>query len=279
MRSSRAMLLLIAANLCWSTGGWLIKGIELEGPALAGWRSLIAALFLLALRRFQLDWRLSRWTLLGAASFALNTVCFVTATKLTTAANAILLQYTAPVYVLLFSAMLLKERVRASDLWATGGTLVGLLLLFMDQLDGGALAGNLLALLAGLSFAGTILMLRREADSDPLRVVILGNLLAAFALAPMWISQPVAGSQWLPLLALGIGQFGMGYACYAWGIRGVSAATAVLVAAIEPVLNPIWVALLIGERPGALGMAGAALVLLAVTLRGLRARMRPRLQI
>ncbi len=271
MKGLSPLGLLLAANLFWSTGGWLIKEVDLSGPALAGWRSLIAALFLLALRRFKLDLRASRWTWLGAVSFAVNTVCFVSATRLGTAANAILLQYTAPIYVIALSAIFLGERLRGRDLWAAAGSMLGLLLLFFDRLEGSALLANLLALGAGLSFAGTILLLRREAQSDPLRIVILGNLLAAVLLSPIWMSSPVESADWLPLLALGVIQFGLGYACYANGVKGVSAVTAVLFAAIEPVLNPLWVALILGEVPGPLGMTGGLLVLLAVTGRALLA--------
>ncbi len=271
MKGLSPLGLLLAANLFWSTGGWLIKEVDLTGPALAGWRSLIAALFLLALRRFKLDLKASRWTWLGAFSFAVNTVCFVSATRLGTAANAILLQYTAPIYVIALSAVFLGEKLERRDLWATAGTLGGLLLLFFDRLDGNAIVANLLALGAGLSFAGTILLLRREAQSDPLRIVILGNLLAALLLAPIWVKSPVASADWLPLIVLGVVQFGLGYACYAGGVKGVSAVTAVLFAAIEPVLNPLWVALILGEVPGLPGIFGGLLVLSAVTGRALLA--------
>lgn len=271
MTERGAWPLLIAANLCWSAGGLLIKSIDLAGPALAGWRSVVAGLFLLALRRFRVA-RPSRWTLLGAASFALNTVCFVSATKLTTAANAILLQYTAPVYVLLFSGLLLGERVAPRDWAAIGGALAGVALLVGDRLGGGSLAGDGLALLAGLSFAGTILMLRRTAAADPLQIPLLGSALAALLLAPLMAAQVPAPGQWPLLLALGVGQFGLGYAFYAAGVKRSLASVAVLAAALEPVLNPLWVWLALGERPGALGLAGGALVVAAMLWRGLGGR-------
>ncbi|MDP2360013.1 MAG: DMT family transporter [bacterium] len=276
-QAGRTLWLLLAANLFWSTGGWLIKEIDVAGPALAGWRSLIAFLFLLALRPLlgsgrghpppAAAWR-GRGLWLGAASFALNTICFVTATKLTTAANAILLQYTAPVYVLLFGALWLKEPVRRADLAAVALAFGGLALLLSERLGGGSGAGNLLALAAGLSFAGTILALRHEAGRDPLRVPLLGCGLAALALAPWWIGQPPPPGQWPHLLGLGVGQFGLGYLCYALGMRRARAATGALAAAVEPVLNPVWVALLLHEVPGPRALAGGLLVLAAVTGRG-----------
>lgn len=275
--SGSALALLVAANLLWSTGGWLIKSIDLAGPALAGWRSALAALFLGLLwswfRRREgrmgqaLPWRQpALW--LGALSFALNTLLFISATKLTSAANAILLQYTAPIYVLLMGALWLKEPVRRADLAAVGLAFLGLGLLLSEGLGAGSGLGNGLALAAGLTFAGTILCLRREAGRDPLLIPLLGNVLAALALLPWWGRQAVPEGQWPLLLALGVGQFGLAYACYALGMRRVSAATGVLAAALEPVLNPIWVALLLHEIPGPRALAGGLLVLAAVTGRG-----------
>jgi len=274
-----ALLLLVAANVCWSASGWMIKVIELPGLALAGWRSAIAFLFLLA---FRAGWRRGeavpapsagpspwrdRWLWLAGLAFALNTMCFVSATKLTTAANAILLQYTAPVYVLLAGAFWLREPVRRADLAALGGAFLGLALLLSERLGGGSAAGNALALASGLFFAVIIVVLRREAARDPLRVPLLGNLLAALLLAPWWLGAPVRG-QWGLLLALGVGQYGLGYALYALGMRQVSAATGALAAAIEPVLNPVWVALLLHQTPGPRALAGGLLVLASVTARG-----------
>jgi len=274
--ATRALALLVAANLLWSSGGWLIKEIDLAGPALAGWRSLLAAGFLLVFRAWfrsrtgasaPVDWRRpGLW--LGAASFALNTLLFISATKLTSAANAILLQYTAPVYVLLFGALWLGEPIRRRDVLAVGGAFLGLALLLSERQGPSSGLGNLLALGAGLTFAGTILALRREAGHDPLLVPLLGNGLAALLLAPLWLGAAVPAGQWPLLLTLAVGQFGLAYACYALGLRHVSAATGVLTAAIEPVLNPLWVALLLHEIPGPRALAGGALVLAAVTARG-----------
>jgi drug/metabolite transporter (DMT)-like permease len=277
----RALLLLVLANVCWSSSGWLIKEIDMPGPALAGARSAIAALFLLAFRaglRRRAGWGQgggaaragwgSPWLWLGALGFALNTFCFVNATKLTSAANAILLQYTAPVYVLLFGALWLKEPVRRADLAAVAGAFLGLALLLSEKLGAGSGLGNGLALASGLFFAGIILVLRKEGGRDPLRLPLLGNVLAALLMAPWWLGASVPAGQWPLLLALGIGQYGLGYACYALGMRHVSAATGVLAAAIEPVLNPVWVALLLHEVPGPRALAGGLLVLASVTGRG-----------
>lgn len=275
---AKALFLLLGATLFWSTSGVLIKAVDLGGPALAGWRALFASLALLAARAWvrpeadktrQALRRPGLW--LGVLAFALNTVCIVSANKHTTAANAILLQYTAPLYVLLFGALWLKESLRRADVVAVALSFLGLVVLLSDDLGGGAGLGNGLALAAGFFFAVIILSLRGEAGGDPLLVPLLGSLLALGGLFPWMLRQPPQGAEWWLVAALGMGQLGLGYVCYALALREVRAATAVLAAAIEPVLNPLWVFWVVGERPGPGALVGGAVVLAAVTWRGWKA--------
>jgi drug/metabolite transporter (DMT)-like permease len=267
--SSKALLQLVAANVCWSTGGLLIKMLPMSGLALAGYRSLLALMLLLILIKDKRI-RINKWLVAGSLSFALNTVFFVLATQLTTAANAILLQYTAPIYVILLSGHLLGERSSIRDILSIGLAICGLLLLFADNISSGGLVGNLFALAAGISFAGTILMLRKEGGRDPLAVVLGGNFLAALFLSPFMINNPPAISDLPILFVLGFFQFGLGYYFYAAALRYVSAVKGVLAAALEPVLNPIWVFLFIGEFPGVLGIIGGVIIISAVVLRGVK---------
>ncbi len=271
---SKALLLLLGANLFWSTSGVLIKAVDLGGPALAGWRALFASLALLVARLLlkpapgQFPRALKRPGLwVGVLAFALNTLCIVSANKHTTAANAILLQYTAPLYVLLMGALWLKEPLRRVDALTVALTFLGLALLLSEDLGGGAGLGNGLALAAGFFFAVIILSLRGEARGDPLLVPLLGSLLALVGLLPWMLRQLPEGHEWALVAALGVGQLGLGYICYALALREVSAATAVLAAAIEPVLNPVWVLLVMGEMPGPRALAGGLVVLGAITWR------------
>jgi drug/metabolite transporter (DMT)-like permease len=263
-----ALILLLCSGLVWSLGGVLIKWIPLGGMALAGWRSLVAALIVFAFRGFRIALPRDWITVAGSLTFASNTILFVSATKLTTAANAIVLQYTAPIYVLIFSFAFLGERIGPRDILAVLGTFVGLALMVCDQLSPQGMQGNLLAGGAGLSFGLTILLLRRQAKANPYQIVFYGNLLASIFVLPKMIADvPVWGD--LPALILLGAVFGGGYLLYTAGIKRVRATTGVLMAAVEPLLNPVWVWLFIGEIPGALGLLGGLLVMSAVSTRAI----------
>jgi drug/metabolite transporter (DMT)-like permease len=194
---------------------------------------------------------------------------FVVANKLTTAANAILLQYTAPVYVALFGAWFLGERPRRADWLTLAVVLGGMVLFFLEDLTAENLWGNVAALGSGMGFAWMALFLRKQKEGSTSESVILGNLLAALIGLPFIVSAPPHPGDVLELLLLGVVQVGLPYALFARAIRGVTALESMLIPTVEPVLNPLWVLLLIGEVPGPLPLIGGAVILGAVTLRGL----------
>jgi drug/metabolite transporter (DMT)-like permease len=264
-----AIFQLFAAAICWSLGGLLIKSIAWSPLAVAGGRGLIAAAFLLLVHR-GLRFHFSRWQVLGAIFYAACTVLFVSATKLTTAANAILLQYTAPVWVALLGAWILGERARRIDWWTIGVVLIGMALFFGHSLELRHTLGNVLAVASGVAFAAMTVALRRQKDGSPVESIILGNLLA-FAIGLPWLLQapalPVIG--WGALLALGVVQLGVSYWLYSRAIRQVTALEAVLIPVIEPILNPVWVLLVHGETPSGWALAGGVVVLGGVTARAL----------
>jgi drug/metabolite transporter (DMT)-like permease len=263
---TRAVLLLVIAALCWSLGGLLIKFVTWPALAIAGMRGLIAGLFLYATHR-GLRFHLSRIQVLGAIAYAACTISFCSATKLTTAANAILLQYTAPVWIALFGAWFLGERATRADWITIAVVLSGMTLFFAEGLELANLLGNALAIFSGVCFAAMTLTLRKQKTS-PVESIVLGNVLA-FVVGLPWILQapalPAAG--WAALLVLGVVQLGASYWLYARAIRHVTALEAVLIPVIEPILNPLWVLVAMGERPSALALAGGAIVLVAVTWR------------
>ena len=245
----------------------LIKAIEWPALAVAGGRGLIAALFLIAFSR-GLRFRFSIPQVVGAVAYAGCTVLFVAATKLTTAANAILLQYTAPVWVALFGAWLLGERATRLDWWTIAIVLLGMGLFFGDRLELANLLGNTLAVLSGVAFAAMTIALRRQKDGSPVESIILGNLLAFAIGLPAIVGAPaLTTTGWTALLALGVVQLGVSYWLYVRAIRHVTALEAVLVPVIEPILNPVWVLLVMGERPTPLALVGGVVVLTAVTFR------------
>jgi drug/metabolite transporter (DMT)-like permease len=267
----RAVLAVAGAAVLWSTGGLFIKLAPMPALAVAGGRSLIAGLFYLAL--FRPNLRNARWT--TAAAYAACIITFVSATKLTTAANAIFLQYTGPAYVLVLSPFLLDEPFRPADAICVLLSLAGMSLFFVGKVEAGQLAGNLLAVASGLFFALAIVLLRREAKSgsgDAIPSTTLGNFMAAAVTAP-WALQ--AGPEVLTargvgvLLYLGVVQLGLAYLLFTRGVRKVPAAEASLISMLEPVLNPVWVLIGFGEKPGPWAVAGGAIVIAAVAVRTL----------
>jgi DME family drug/metabolite transporter len=262
----RSRLLLLAAAVLWSTAGAAIKRCGLDAWQIAGGRAAIAGLVLFALvpeaRR-----RPTRPILLVAVAYAFTTVLFVAATKLTTAANAIFIQDTAPLWVLLLSPWLLRERPTRGELLSVPVFGIGLALFFLDQLSPGQVAGNLVALASGLSFAASIIGLRHLREGGP-AALVWGNAIAALVALPLWPSGPVPTATDLGLLAfLGVFQLGLAYLCFTWGIRGTPAVEASLLVLLEPVLNPVWTFLFAGERPGPWALAGGAVILAATAWR------------
>ncbi len=266
---TRSVLLLVGASLCWSLAGVLIKFVATTWPglAVAGGRGAIAALFLLLTNR-GLRFHFSRDQVIGAIGYAACTITFCAATTLTSAANAILLQYTAPVWVALLGAWLLGERATRADWLTIVVALGGMALFFKDSLTLGHLDGDLLAIVSGVCFAGMTIALRKQKDGSAIESIILGNVLA-FLVGLPWIVQapPLPASGWAALVTLGVVQLGVSYWLYARAIRHVTALEAVLIPVIEPILNPIWVLLFLHEKPSGWALVGGVIVLTAVTLR------------
>ncbi len=260
-----------AAGL-WSLAGLLIKSVEWHPLAITSVRSAIAAVTMaLLLPRPRGSWWRWRFTPVqwAAALCYVGTVSlFVSANKLTTAANAIFLQYTAPLYIAVFGACFLGEHPRAVDWVLLAVTIAGVGLFFIDQITTTGLWGNVLALASGVSFAGLATLLRKQKDASPADSVLLGNILTALVFLPFcgraW---PNAGS-WAGLALLGVFQLGLSYVLFAKGIRRVRALEASLISTIEPVLNPVWVLLFIGERPQFWAVVGGVVVLTSATIRG-----------
>jgi drug/metabolite transporter (DMT)-like permease len=272
---TRAVGQLLLAALCWSIGGLLIKWIEWPPLAVAGGRGLIAAAFLFLLQR-NLRFTWSPVQLGAALAYAACTFSFVAATKLTTAANAILLQYTAPVWVALLSASLLGERATRADWLAIGVAFAGMALFFADSVQLSGMLGNGIAVFCGISFAVMALLMRKQKDGSAVESIILGNLIAGVIGLPFILQAPsldIGG--WVALATLGVVQLGVSYALYARAIKHVTALEAVLIPVVEPILNPVWVMLFIGEKPGPLALCGGVLVLAAVTWRAILSIRRP----
>jgi drug/metabolite transporter (DMT)-like permease len=247
----------------------LIKSVEWHPLGIAGARSGIAAVILwIWLRRPQFSWSINQ---LGAAVAYVGTVAlFVAATRWTTAANAIFLQYTAPIYVAVAAPLVLGERARRADWVCVAIAVAGIALFLKDDFTPAGGWGIVAALGSGLSFATMVIFLRREKDGSPLSALLLGNIAAALVGLPFAIIDPPPPGAWLPLVQLGVLQLGIPYLLYGIAIRRVTALEATLIPMLEPILNPLWVGMVHGEIPGPWSLAGAALVLLAVLFRATR---------
>lgn len=266
MSEGRGRLAIVAAALLWSTGGLAIKLTTLGPLGVVFWRSLASALFLLVVLRPSPS-RLRAASPSTVVCYAAMILTFVSATKLTTAANAILLQYTGPLYVVLLSPHVLGEPRRPRDLGALGLALVGMAIFFVDQLGGGRLAGDALGLVSGVFYGGTVLFLRRDRTGDALASVLVGNLVAALVALPFAGDALAPTARDLALTAyLGVVQMGVSYVLFAWGLRAVPAGEAALIGMLEPLLSPVWAFLGTGERPASTTLVGGGLVLAAVAL-------------
>ncbi|HHW78315.1 MAG TPA: DMT family transporter [Xanthomonadaceae bacterium] len=263
----RAVLMLLATAILWSLGGLLIKWVDWNPLAIAGMRSLIGAAVIALVFHKELRFTGSFEQIGAAVAYAGTVVLFVVANKLTTAANAILLQYTAPVYVALFSPWFLGERAQRNDWLSLAVILVGMLLFFGDELSLDGYLGNGVALASGFCFGWLTLFLRRHRGESAMSALVLGNLLAGLIGLPFMFQSMPDAMGWVGLLLLGVVQLGLPYVMYALALRHVRAVEGILLPMIEPVLNPVWVFLLLGETPGPLALLGGAIILGAVISR------------
>lgn len=285
-RGSRAagVALVVVAAVLWSTGGLGIKSTPLPPLALAGYRGFFALPVLLGMLAVRarhagtLPWRrvaASPWAWAGAASYGVMVIAFVVATKLTTAANAIFIQYTSPAYVALLSWPLLRERVTWRDGVACAGVLAGMVLFFAGDLSATARTGNLVAVVSSFGAAGLPLALRadqrRHATDEkvalvaPTLAIAAGDVLAVIACAPSMLASPPPDARaWALVVALGLVQIGVPYVLYAAALPRLTALEGSLLPTVEPILNPVWVALATGETPGHMAMLGGACVLASI---------------
>ncbi len=263
---TKAFLLLLIAAVLWSFGGLLIKSVRWNPMAIAGVRSAISVLVLLAVIRKK-HFTFSFSQIAGAVFYAATMITFVCANKLTTAANAIILQYTAPIYVALLGIWLLKEKVQSYDWIVIVCAILGIGLFFIDKVSIGNQWGNILALISGITFAFMIVFLRMQKDSHPISSVFMGNVLTAVLMIPFaFHAVPRDCNSWIALFVLGVFQLGLSYILYSMAIKNATALEGVLVPLLEPVLNPLWVLVFLGEKPTQWAFIGGSIVIASLVL-------------
>ncbi len=281
--------LILWAVLLWSTGGLFIKMTTLDAFAVNAGRSFFAALTVAAFT-FHKGLRLDKFTLFTSFLYAATLTCFVYANKNTTAANAIFLQYTAPVYILILSPFVLKEKFRVADLLTVAFCLAGMSFFFFEpqnaanKLAGNVFAGNIAGLLSGLFFGLYFVFLRhpRSLQKNPALSVFYGNLIIVFLMLPFLITTPPQpnANDWLAILFLGVFQIGTAYVLFTKGVaEGVRSLDASIIGFVEPLLNPVWVFLFVGEHPSIFALIGGAIIIAAVIAHTLRQQIERKRQI
>lgn len=264
----KAVGFLVAAAVLLSLGGLLIKWVDWNPMAIAGTRSAIAAIVLLViLRRPHFTWSFVQ--IGGALAYAATVISYVVANRLTTAANTILLQFTAPLYVALLGEWFLGEKTTKLDWILIFIVISGMILFFIDSLTAGGLWGNLCAIASGICLAWLTLFLRKQKEDSPVESILLGNIIAALVSLPLMLKSSPSWSSWVGLILLGVFQLGLPFALYSIALKYVKALEAMLISVIEPILNPLWVFFLMGESPGKWALLGGVIVLASVTLRGI----------
>lgn len=261
----KGTLFVFLAAVLYSIGGLCIKVIPWNGMSINGGRTAIALVVIggyLALTRHPL--RFNRWIFLGAMSVFSTNALFSVANKLTTAANAIVLQFTVPIFVMLFSLLFFRRRPKKLDLAACAVVFGGILFFFLDSLEMGGGLGNLLALISGAAYAGVFLM-NDMPNSNAISSVFWGDVFSAVTGLPFLLMETeFNGSALIALAVMGVFQVALAYILLCEGLKTTPPVTASLVSGIEPILNPILVAVFYGETVGTLAMVGAAIVVIGV---------------
>lgn len=259
----KAIILLVITAVLWSTSGAFVKALDWQPMSILAGRGLFTSIvFLLYMHR--LPRNITRWTLLAAGSSLATQFLFVTSTKLTTAANSIFLQYTAPIYVVLLGYWLLREKPSRTDWIAMGIIFLGMILFFGDQLSPDGLYGNVLAVLSGVTSAIMIVSFRAQKDSSPEDSVLIASLAITILGFPSVLKESWTITNWSTVAYLGIFQIGLAFILFTRSIKHIPALEANLIGTLEPILNPVWVFLFLGERMGKSALLGGLVVLAGV---------------
>ena len=269
MTRNRAILEMLLCAALWSIAGIFIKLIPWNSIVIAALRSLIAGLVMFVYMRARgIGFTADRRSLAGGAALCLTLTCFVAANKLTTAANSIVLQFTAPMFIVVFSALFLKKRFSRADVLAVVLTMAGISLFFFDQLTPGHLAGNCVAIFAGMAFACYYMSLEGASESQRMSAILIAHGLTflvglpfTFVYPPELSAAPVAC-----ILVLGVVQLGIPYVLLGRASGACPPLACSLLGAVEPLLNPVWVFIFDGEAPGLWALIGGVVVVATITV-------------
>jgi drug/metabolite transporter (DMT)-like permease len=265
----QAIFFLVLAAILWSSSGLLIKIISWQPLSILSGRSILSTMVFWIYLRCPTRFRWTGLQAVGAVGYVGTQLFFIMATKLTTAANAIFLQYTVPIYIILFGYWFLNERPEQADWISLAVIFTGLFLFFGDDLNFNGLSGNLLAIVSGMSMAVMMLCMRKQKDGTPANTILLGNLIGSVIGFPSLLQESFSFQHIGIIAYLGIFQIGLSFVLYSIAIKRIQALESTLILTLEPILNPLWVFLVIGEIPGKQALIGGMFVITAVTARAI----------
>lgn len=266
---NKGILAVFFTAILWSSGGLFIKLITLTPMQISFFRCLIAAIVFALLFRTKIL-RLNFLALVNSFAYAAVLILFVIATKTTTAANAIFLQSTAPIYVLIFEPIITKTKLQRINVITISVTFLGMILFFMGDITPRHIEGNIIALLAGIAFAWFFLGMRKNNKQFGEASIFYGNIIVTIFSIPFItdISYVSFSDLWM-LMFLGVFQIAFAYALFSYGLKRIMAVEASIISMFEPVLNPIWVFIGYGEKPGFWAIVGGLIIIAAITVRTL----------
>lgn len=266
----KSMILMAVCAVMWSIGGIFIKLVSWSPFLIAGGRSIISAAVIAVYMKYsKTPVKFCRYSFGAGIGLCASCLFFVTANKLTTAANAIVLQYAAPIFILLMTAFIFKQKLKRKEIIAVAITTAGIILFFFDQLSPGNVLGNIFGILAGVFLALMFVMTGQGGEDDSIRMsgILFAHCMTTAIGLPLGLMNTVSvsGMEILWVVILGIFQLGIPYVLYAVASRDCPPLACSLIGMLEPLFNPVWVAIFIGEMPGAFAFAGGAVIIGVVT--------------
>lgn len=264
----KAILYIVLAATLLSTGGVILKFVDMNPMAIASSRGIISAIVVwLYLKKP--NFTFSKPQVIGAFSYAMMVTGFIVANKLTTATNAVVLQFTAPIWIVILGVWILKEKASWYDIVSIFIVSAGMILFFIDDVGGGTLAGNIVAIFSGLALAGSTIGMRMQKEGSPVETTLLGHIITVIIGLPFLFSVNFTITNIIGILLLGIFQLGIAYILYATAVKYLTALEVILIMFLEPILNPIWVMLIHGETPSKFSLIGGTIIIVTVALRSI----------
>ena len=259
-------------GVLWSLGGIWIKLMTWNPLEIAGGRGLLASIVVFVFMKKQgMKLKVNKYSMAIGTAIAVDMTLFVVANKLTTAANAVVIQYTSPIWILIFSALIFHKKFSRVDMIVVAITMGGIVLFFLDQLSTRGMIGNVIALISGISMSFTFILNNEFSSKDgdaQVSGICIGHFMTFLVAAAVFPFVPfhTTGMEIIYILLLGTVQMGIPYALYSVCQRKLNALTCNLISMIEPLLNPVWVLIFYGERPGTFALFGAVIIITTLSL-------------